>query len=142
MVSKKWSQKPQKRRLCSGLGRLEEKKRLLQEQFGLQVPEHWDPSDESVGRLFWYRSQQSTLPGELQRLSEQDVLGLVAGMDTKVGAVHQLMLETAIRMSLLEVATNEVGALRSAPATAADIPPDFASPPAPTPPPDFAPVVD
>ena len=55
---------------------------------------------------------------------------------------EQLMLETAIRMSLREVATNEMSAERSGPATTADIPPDFASPPAQPPPPDFAPVVD
>ena len=57
---------------------------------------------------------------------------------------EQLMLETAIRMSLLEVAANEASTPDTAPATAADLPPDFASAPAQTQtaPPDFAPVVD
>ena len=84
------------------------------------------PGGSSEGQ---HRSSESALFGDEPLPARLNGLDGASGD----GDEEQLMLETAIRMSLIEVTANEASTLlHTAPATAADLPPDVASAPAPT----------
>ena len=72
---------------------LQGKQKLLSDTFGVEVDfEDFPPDVDSVGKLFWYSTQQVQIIATIAALTESDVGAIMARMNPLVLHIHSLML--------------------------------------------------